>query len=103
MKKLLLLLGVVLTLTSCDGIDSKDKLISTVLKIETEHLQRYNKLQKMSKDTAVVNYISKVKDSLKSDALEAKGILEGESGVMYGSLKDSKNMVDEYIELCKNN
>ena len=100
---LLLLLGAVLVLTSCDGIDSKDKLISSILKVETEHLQRYNKLQKVSKDTALVNYISKIKDSLKTEALVAKGTLEAKSGIINGSLENFKKILDEYIELCKNN
>ena len=101
MKKLILL-GIGMCLISCDGIDSKDSIISQVLKIETVHLKRYNTLQKLSKDTATVNYISKVKDSLKLDAFEAKGVLNSRSGIMHGSLSESKVMLDEYIELCKN-
>lgn len=102
MKKLLLLLVILLSI-SCDGIDSKDQLIESVLKVETTHLKRYNQLlqlTKNSKDTVVSNYIIKVKDTLKNDALTAKGIIEGNSGIMFGEMKNSKNKIDEYIKLC---
>jgi hypothetical protein len=103
MKKLLLLFVILLSI-SCDGIDSKDETINTVLKMETEHLKRYNKLlelTKNSKDTLVSNYIIKVKDTLKNEALTAKGIIEGNSGIMFGEMKDSKNKMNEYIKLCE--
>ena len=102
MKKLLLLLIILLSI-SCDGIDSKDQFSESVLKVETTHLKRYNQLlqlTKNSKDTVVSNYIIKVKDTLKNDALTAKGIIEGNSGIMFGEMKNSKNKIDEYIKLC---
>lgn len=102
MKKLLLL--VILLSISCDGIDSKDQLIESVLKVETTHLKRYNQLlqlTKNSKDTVVSNYIIKVKDTLKNGALEAKGLIDGKSGIMFGEFKNSKHKLDEYIKLCE--
>lgn len=105
MKKLLLLIIILLLLSiSCDGIDSKDEMIEDVIKIETTHLKRYNKILQISKnneDTIVSNYIIKVKDTLKNEALTAKGIIEGNSGIMFGKLSNSKNKIDEYIKLCK--
>lgn len=103
MKKLLLLLTIFL-LISCDGIDSKDGIVEAVLKVETTHLKRYNKLlqlTKYNKDTVISNYIIKVKDTLKSDALTAKGIIEGRSGIIIGEMKNSKNKINEYIKLCE--
>ena len=103
MKKLLLLLTIFL-LISCDGIDSKDHIVELVLKAETKHLKRYNQLlqlTKHNKDTLISNYIVKIKDSLKNDALEAKGLVDGKSGIMFGEFKNSKNKIDEYIKLCE--
>ena len=103
MKKLLLLFVILLSI-SCDGIDSKDEIVTIVLKTETKHLKRYNKLlelTKNSKDTVISNYIIKVKDTLKNEALTAKGIIEGNSGIMFGEMKDSKNKMNEYIKLCE--
>jgi len=102
MKKLLSILVLSITLISCDGIDNKDKLLSTIIESDTKHLQRYNTLQKISKDTSVVNYISKLKDSLKLEAIEAKGTLSGASGIYFGSLTKSQILVEDYIKLCKN-
>jgi len=101
MKKLLSILVLSITLISCDGIDNKDKLLSTIIESDTKHLQRYNTLQKISKDTSVVNYISKLKDSLKLEAIEAKGTLSGASGIYFGSLTKSQILVEDYIKLCK--
>jgi len=100
MKKVLVLFGMVFLL-SCDGISSKDKVISSVLESETRHLKRYNELQKISKDTAVVSYLSKLKDSLKLEAIESRGVLKSNSGIIYGSLENSQIMVEEYIKLCE--
>lgn len=103
MKKLLLLFVIVLS-TSCDGFDSKDEEIESVLKNEIVHIKRYNKLlelTKNSKDTFVSNYIIKVRDTLKNEALIAKGIIDGNSGIMFGELKNSKNKMENYLKLCE--
>lgn len=103
MKKLLLLFVILLSI-SCDGFDPKDNEIETVIKVETNHIKRYNqllKLTKNSKDTIVSNYIVKIKDTLKYEALVAKGLIDGNSGIMFGKLSNSKNKIDEYIKLCE--
>lgn len=103
MKKLLLLLVILLTI-SCDGFDSKDEIVETVLKVETTHLKRYNQLLQLtnnSKDTLISNYIIKVKDTLKNEALIVKGVIDGNSGIMFGEMKNSKNKINEYIKLCE--
>lgn len=103
MKKLLLLL-VILLIISCDGIDPKDDSIEKVLTIETIHLKRYNhllNLSKNSKDTLISNYIIKVKDTLKNEALVAKGLIDGNSGIMFGKLSNSKNKMNDYLKLCE--
>lgn len=103
MKKLILLVIILLSI-SCDGIDSKDQIVESVLKVETIHLKRYNKLlqlTKNNKDTLISNYIIKVKDSLKNDALIVKGLINGNSGIMFGKLSNSKNKIDNYIKLCE--
>lgn len=102
LKTILLLLLTIIIIISCDGVDSKDDIISEILKTEIRHIKRYNKLEKISKDTLTMNYIKKVKDTLKSEALMTKGLLTGNSGIMFGNLKDSKNLIEEYIKLCKN-
>lgn len=104
MKKILLLTLAIFSLISCDGIDSKDDIVESILKVETEHIKRYNKLlqlTKINKDTIVSNYIIKVKDSLKNDALEVKGLIDGNSSIMFGEFKNSKHKLDEYIKLCE--
>ncbi len=103
MKKLLLGAILLFSMLSCDGIDSKDGIISAVLKVETNHLKEYNKIQKLTKDTIVINHISKLKDSLKLDAVKCEGLVEGRTGIMFGSMAKSKQMLKEYIKLCKNN
>ena len=102
MKKLILGAILLFSILSCDGLDSKDELISKVLKIETEHLQRYNRIQKTSKDTATINYIHKLKDTLRADAFKASGTIEASSGIMIGSMTKSKAILEEYIKLCEN-
>jgi hypothetical protein len=103
MKKLLLL-SVILLSISCDGIDSKDDSLEAILKLEIIHIKRYNQLLELSKsnkDTAVSNYITKVKDTLKDDALTVKGLVNGNSGIMFGKLSNSKNKIEKYIKLCE--
>ena len=102
MRKLLLGAILLFSVLSCDGIDSKDGIISSVLKSETNHLKEYNKIQKLSKDTVIFNHICRLKDSLKVDAVKIEGRLEGESGLMFGSMTESKQILKEYIKLCNN-
>jgi hypothetical protein len=103
MKKLITILILLFTLVSCDGLDSKDEIINEIINLEIKHVKQYNKIQKISKDTIVINYITKLKDSLKNDAIESKITIYSNSGMLFGSLTDSKIRINEYIELCKNN
>jgi hypothetical protein len=102
MKKVLTFLLLSLMFISCNDINNIDDKLSTVIKVEIEHLKRYNNIQKLSKDTVVINYIIKVKDSLKISAIKSQGLIEGKTGLIFGDLKKPQEELKKYIKLCKN-
>lgn len=100
--KNLLTLFIIIFLTSCNGLDNQDDIINQIIENETKHLNRYNYIQKTSKDTIITNYISILKDSLKSTAEETKTELYENDGFYFGDLSEPKYRIEEYIKLCKN-
>lgn len=99
MKKLILLFITIL-LISCNGINNADPLLTNVIKNEIKHIDNYNKIRKISKDSNVNKYIDSLKINFKNDAIITKTILINKKGIIFGNLKESQNLLEEYIKKC---
>jgi hypothetical protein len=99
----LTLFSVSLLLLSCSGgIGSNaDDMISTVMKIEQNHLDNYNKIKRMTSDSTVDNFIDSIKrESLKS-VYEVKGAVSSHVGILHGDMEKSLKLIDTYIDSLK--
>ena len=98
MKKLLLLLIIIITLVNCNKTDETLKII---IKNEIDHINKYNYIQKNSKDTIIIKYIDSLKIKFKEEAFETKGFLESKEGILYGHFPETLNLIDDYIYKLK--
>lgn len=100
MKKIwyITLLSLPLIITSCE---SKDDLISLIIKTEQENLNNYNNIKRMTTDTVVVNFIDSLKNHYVKDAYEVKGALKSNTGIINGGLEKSLILINTYIDSLK--
>lgn len=87
----------VLLLNSCHS-NYADELMTIVVKGEQKHLNRYNEMQRLTKDTNIINYIDTVKILLRDEANKAYGTMDTSEG--YYTMDESKKLLKIYIDSC---
>jgi len=98
MKKILVIC-LMFFMCSCD--DSADTAVSLYIKSSQNEMNRLNHIQRMTKDTAIINYIVDYKKNSLKGAYEIKGYLESKES-FFISLKESKTSLKVYIDSLEN-
>jgi hypothetical protein len=96
MKKLTIIIFATLFLTSCDR---EDKIVSLAIISQQSHVDNYNKIRRMTEDTAVINYIDKIKAEYIKEAYEVKGMVEtAEKKDPFEKFDSSKFYLSKFID-----
>lgn len=100
MKRIIILLFPLLFIFGCTN---RDDVMSVILKSEQEHLDRYNKIQRLTTDTNTKKYIQLTKDTFEIEAFQMIGYLEGREekpGRVSEKYTKTKKLLLIYIDSC---
>lgn len=98
MKKILVICLVVFM---CSCTNSVDGVVTLVIKKSQSEIERLDHIERITNDTAVINYINSYKKEALKEAYKIEVLLESKTDY-FNPLTESKNSLKVYIDSLEN-